>query len=73
MSIMTIILAITTYIAYRDKHQFFFRLCLLLMVIDISTAIFAVQSAYEVKNKEENKSKLFRIGEGFTLVIYFGG
>jgi len=42
MSILTILLSITTYRAYRYKHQFFFKLCLLLITLDICTAIFAV-------------------------------
>jgi len=74
MSILTIILAITTYIAYRDNHQFFFKLCLLLMTIDICTAIFAVQTAYEVNNSDKKSmGVLFSMGEGFTLIFYFGG
>jgi len=73
MSILTIILAITTYLAYRDNHQFFFKLCLLLMTIDICTAIFAVQTAYEVKYNDARIGVLFSIGEGFALIFYFGG
>ena len=73
MSILTIILAITTYLAYRDMHQFFIRLCLLLIAIDICTAIFAVQTAYEVKYHDKDMNVPFRIGEGFTLIFFFGG
>lgn len=73
MSIMTVVLLRTACIAYRDmRHRFFLILCLLLLAIDISTALFAVQASYEVKN-DGKTSVLFRVGVGITLTFYFGG
>jgi hypothetical protein len=43
------------------------------MTIDICTAIFAVQTAYEVKYNDARIGVLFSIGEGFALIFYFGG